>query len=110
MVPIAKLRPSPENLDWIEKEEKLAQTVSQAKEDAYGDPNMSPRQKIEAARQNVPESGVEMYREKIRNGEHIDPIDITKAGDILDGHHRYLAYKAEGKTEMPARVVGNFVT
>lgn len=56
-----------------------------------------------------PDNGKVMeYRHKIRNGEHIDPIQIRKGKklwgpakyDIHDGHHRYAAHEAEGKTHI----------
>jgi len=52
---------------------------------------------------------VMQYRNDIRKGNYVDPIQVMKAkpgmwgkGDytITDGHHRYVAHKAEGKTHI----------
>jgi ParB-like chromosome segregation protein Spo0J len=53
---------------------------------------------------------VKTYRDKIRNGEHIDPIQVRKSKglwgkgkyDLFDGHHRYAAHEAEGKRHIKA--------
>lgn len=54
-------------------------------------------------------TGVKMYRERLRKGENIGPIEVVKAKDtgeyfLLDGHHRLAAYKAEGKKEIPIKI------
>ncbi len=52
---------------------------------------------------------VQKYRRDIKQGNHIDPVQVrkTKPGTwgpgkytLTDGHHRYMAHKAEGKTHI----------
>jgi phage-related protein (TIGR01555 family) len=52
---------------------------------------------------------VKSYREKIRNGEKLKPIEVVKVKDtgnyhILDGHHRLAAAKAEHLKTVNVRV------
>jgi ParB-like chromosome segregation protein Spo0J len=39
---------------------------------------------------------LDVYRRRIRAGEAIEPLIVTNNGDLLDGHHRWLAFKAKG--------------
>jgi hypothetical protein len=52
---------------------------------------------------------VKSYREQIRSGKKLAPLEVVytkedKKFRLLDGHHRYLAYKAEGVKKVPVRV------
>ena len=44
---------------------------------------------------------VNLYRQKIRSGESIPPIEVSSFGDVFNGHHRLAAYIAEGRDEIP---------
>ena len=50
-------------------------------------------------------AAVDVYRRRIRAGEPIEPLIVTKNGDLLDGHHRWLAFKAEGVSLIRAQVI-----
>lgn len=44
---------------------------------------------------------VEYFRQKIRNGEEVPPIQIDTDNNIVNGHHRYTAYIKEGAKRVP---------
>jgi ParB-like chromosome segregation protein Spo0J len=50
-------------------------------------------------------AAVDVYRRRIRAGEAIEPLIVTQNGDLLDGHHRWLAFKAEGVSLVRAQVI-----
>ena len=62
-------------------------------------------------RRNVYPKRVSMFAENIRDGFKIDPIEVQIHPDyidkyrILDGAHRWNAYKEIGATEMPAHII-----
>ena len=47
---------------------------------------------------------VNYFRQQIRAGAKIPPIIVDRQGNIMDGSHRYVAFKAEGKTRVPVIV------
>ena len=57
--------------------------------------------------------GVEYYKEKIRANQSIDPIIVVKHPRkdlyaVLDGHHRYYAYRELGKETITCAVTGDY--
>ena len=57
--------------------------------------------------------GVEYYKKKIEANEPIDPIIVVKhptqdAYAVLDGHHRYYAYKELGKHTINCALVEDY--
>jgi len=51
------------------------------------------------------QANVDYQRKLIRSGAPMDPLLVTKNGAVLDGHHRLLAYQAEGKSTVPVQVM-----
>ena len=71
-----------------------------------------PIEKIVADTKVSPEA-IELYKQKIKNGEKIPPIIVVKHPKfevyaVLDGHHRYYAYSELGKKEINCALAGNF--
>jgi hypothetical protein len=71
-----------------------------------------PINKIVADTKVSPEA-IEMYKQKIKNGEKIAPIIVVKHPKfdvyaVLDGHHRYYAYLELGKKKVDCALAGNF--
>lgn len=61
----------------------------------------------------VDPKAIEMYRQKIRNGEKIGPIIVIKHPKfdvyaVLDGHHRYYALLELGKKMVDCALAGDF--
>ena len=59
--------------------------------------------------------GVEYYKEKIRANQPIDPIVVVKHPRkdlyaVLDGHHRYYAYRGLGKETISCAVAREYST
>jgi len=57
--------------------------------------------------------GVERYKQKILNGEHLAPIIVVKHPSkdlyaVLDGHHRYYAYLETGEKEICCALAGDY--
>jgi hypothetical protein len=57
--------------------------------------------------------GVDHYKEKIRKGEKIEPIIVVKHPRedlyaVLDGHHRYYAYRELGAKYISSASAGNY--
>lgn len=44
---------------------------------------------------------VDSMRKTIRSGGYMPPLIASRNGDLLDGHHRLEAYKAEGVKQVP---------
>ena len=71
-----------------------------------------PIDKIVADTKVSPEA-VEMYKQKIKNGEKVAPIIVVKHPKfdvyaVLDGHHRYYAYLELGRKRVNCALAGNF--
>jgi hypothetical protein len=71
-----------------------------------------PLEKV-VADSKVSREGVEIYKTKIRNNEEIDPIVVVKHPHrekyaVLDGHHRYYAYKEMDKEEIDSAIMGDY--
>lgn len=71
-----------------------------------------PLEKI-VADSKVSREGVEIYKEKLKNNETIDPIIVVKHPHksryaVLDGHHRYYAFKELGKKEIDSAIAGDY--
>jgi uncharacterized ParB-like nuclease family protein len=71
-----------------------------------------PIDKIVADTKVSPEA-IEMYKQKIKNGEKIAPITVIKHPKfdvyaVLDGHHRYYAFLELGKKKVNCALAGNF--
>jgi hypothetical protein len=93
VVSISAIRPSQENLAWIAKGLAAAVEGAKAAQAAYGG-------------KLVPiETGVDMYRQQIRSGAYIAPLSVDTKMNLIDGHTRLLAYKAEGIAKVPVQVV-----
>ena len=45
-------------------------------------------------------AAVNSYRQQIRSGEKLAPVIVDRNQNIIDGTHRYAAFKAEGKTKI----------
>ena len=61
----------------------------------------------------VSNEGVEYYKKKIEANEPIDPIVVVKhprqdVYAVLDGHHRYYAYKELGRDTIPCAVAEDY--
>jgi hypothetical protein len=61
----------------------------------------------------VSREGVDVYKEKLKNKEAIDPIIVVKHPHrnkyaVLDGHHRYYAYEEMGKKEIDSAIAGDY--
>lgn len=61
----------------------------------------------------VSRQGIEYYKEKIRANEPIDPIVVVKHPRqdlyaVLDGHHRYWAYRELGKKTINSAVAEDY--
>ena len=61
----------------------------------------------------VSEEAIEMYKQKIQNGEKIPPIIVLKHPKfdvyaVVDGHHRYYACLEMGKKEVECALAGDF--
>ena len=48
---------------------------------------------------------VDQIRSAIRAGQEVSPINVKSNGDIVDGHHRFEAFKQEGVKQIQVRVV-----
>ena len=71
-----------------------------------------PLKKI-VADSKVSREGIEIYKEKIRNNEKIDPLIVVKHPRrdiyaVLDGYHRYYAYVEMGKKEIDCALAGDY--
>ena len=71
-----------------------------------------PIEKIVADTKVSPDA-IELYKQKIKNGEKIAPIIVVKHPKfevyaVLDGHHRYYAYLELGKKEVNCAMAGDF--
>ena len=56
---------------------------------------------------------IELYKQKIKNGEKIPPIIVVKhprfdVYAVLDGHHRYYACLEMGRKEIECALAGDF--
>ena len=60
------------------------------------------REESDYPRDNVDNSTVELYRLNI---DRLPPILITEDKRLVDGYHRLLAYRLEGKTSIPATII-----
>ena len=65
------------------------------------------------ADKKVSRDGVEYYKKKIEANESIEPIVVVKhprsdVYAVLDGHHRYWAYKELGKETIDCAVAENY--
>ena len=63
-----------------------------------------------SADNKVDPAGVQRYVQKIRNGEHVDPITVVKqpsrdAYVVLDGHHRFHAFRQAGAKDVDCVVI-----
>ena len=47
---------------------------------------------------------VERVRAQLRAGERVEPVVATSGLDLTDGHHRFAAYKTEGRDTIPVWV------
>lgn len=61
----------------------------------------------------VSRQGVEFYKKKIVNNKKIDPIIVVKHPRkeiyaVLDGHHRFHAYREMGKRSINCALAGDF--
>jgi hypothetical protein len=61
----------------------------------------------------VTRQGIEIYKEKILDGEKIGPIIVVKHPRqdlyaVLDGHHRYFAFLELGKKEVACALAGDY--
>jgi ParB-like chromosome segregation protein Spo0J len=61
----------------------------------------------------VSEEAIEMYKQKIQNGENISPIIVLKHPKldvyaVVDGHHRYYACLEMGRKEIEYALAGDF--
>jgi hypothetical protein len=61
----------------------------------------------------VSKEGVEIYKQKIKNNEKIDPLIVVKHPHkdiyaVLDGHHRYYAYVEMGKRKISCALAGDY--
>jgi hypothetical protein len=61
----------------------------------------------------VSPEAVELYKQKIKNGEKIAPLIVVKHPKfdvyaVLDGHHRYYSYLEMGKKEVNCALAGDF--
>ncbi len=61
----------------------------------------------------VSRQGVELYRQKMVNNNKINPIIVVKHPSkylyaVLDGHHRYYAFRAMGKKTIDCAVAGDY--
>jgi len=71
-----------------------------------------PIEEIVADTKVSPEA-IELYKQKIRNGDKILPIIVVKHPKfdvyaVLDGHHRYYAYLELGKKKVNCALAGDF--
>jgi uncharacterized ParB-like nuclease family protein len=71
-----------------------------------------PIEKIVADTKVSPEA-IELYKQKIKNGEKVAPIIVVKHPKyevyaVLDGHHRYYAYLELGKKRVNCALAGDF--
>jgi hypothetical protein len=71
-----------------------------------------PIEKIVADTKVSPEA-IEMYKQKIKNGEKIAPIIVVKHPKfevyaVLDGHHRYYALLELGRKQVDCALAGDF--
>lgn len=48
---------------------------------------------------------VDKLRAAIRSGASMPPLEVTSSGRIVDGHHRFEAYKQEGFKSVKVKVV-----
>jgi hypothetical protein len=48
---------------------------------------------------------IDKYRGELKAGRNTEPLMITDKGDILDGHHRFAAYRAENRSRVPVEVI-----
>ncbi len=61
----------------------------------------------------VSAEAIELYKQKIKDGEKIHPLIVVKHPKfdvyaVLDGHHRYYAYLEMGKKEIECALAGDF--
>jgi len=61
----------------------------------------------------VSRQGIEFYKKKIANNEKLDPIIVVKHPRkdlyaVLDGHHRYYAYREMGKKTVDSAIAGDY--
>ncbi len=61
----------------------------------------------------VSAEAVELYKQRIKNGEKIPPIIVVKhprfdVYAVLDGHHRFYAYLEIGRKEIECALAGDF--
>ena len=64
--------------------------------------------KIGPCRGGLDQKKITRYRQALRRGETFPPIDAIKNGPglykVMDGWHRYHAYKREGRKTIPINV------
>jgi hypothetical protein len=65
------------------------------------------------ADQKVSRQGIDFYKQKISKGEKIEPIIVVKHPRkdmyaVLDGHHRYYAYRELGAKYISSASAGNY--
>lgn len=48
---------------------------------------------------------VDKLRTAIRNGASLPPLEVTLSGRIMDGNHRFEAFKQEGFKHIRVRVI-----
>jgi hypothetical protein len=58
--------------------------------------------RLQTSQEDRVEGKVDDIKKKIQAGDHPDPIIIDKTFHIVDGHHRYEAYKDLGYEMIPA--------
>jgi hypothetical protein len=61
----------------------------------------------------VHRQGIELYKQKIKTHQKINPIIVVKHPRkdqyaVLDGHHRYYAYLELGKTDVDCALAGDY--
>ena len=44
------------------------------------------------------------FRGMIRRGQELEPLVVDPKGNLIDGNHRYAAYKAEKVKSIPVRI------
>ncbi len=71
-----------------------------------------PIEKI-VADSKISRSGIDLYKRKIQNHEKIAPIVVVKHPRkdlyaVLDGHHRYYAYRELGRKQLTCALAGDY--
>ena len=71
-----------------------------------------PVEKI-VADSKISREGIEIYKRKIQNHEKIPPIVVVKHPRkdlyaVLDGHHRYYAYRELGRKQITCALAGDY--